>query len=72
MTADRRYTLEQAAAKVGFRADDLATLLPDVGIDTTAPGHEENTLSEAEVARLTRLIERIQQYYNGLSDVEYA
>ncbi len=72
MTAERRYTLEQAAAKIGFRADDLATLLPDVGIDTAPPGHEENTLSEAEVARLTRLIERIQQYHNGLSDVEYA
>lgn len=72
MTAERRYTLEQAAAKIGFRADDLATLLPDVGIDIASPGHEENTLSVSEVAQLARLIERIQKYYNALSDVEYA
>jgi hypothetical protein len=71
MTDERRYTLEQASAKIGFRADDLATLLPDVGIDTAPPGYEENTLSETEVARLIRLVERIQQYHNGLSDEEY-
>jgi hypothetical protein len=57
---------------MGFWADDLATLLPDVGIDTALPGHEENTLSETEVARLPRLIERRKQCHNGLSDVEYA
>ncbi len=72
MTDERRYTLEAAAAKIGFRADDSATALPDVGIDTAPPGHEENSLSETEVARLTRPVERIQQYHNGLSNVEYA
>jgi hypothetical protein len=71
MTTERRYTLEQAAAKIGFRADDIATLLPDVGIDTAPPGYEENTLSEAEVDRLTRFVERIKQYHNGLSDDGY-
>ena len=47
--AEERYTLEQAAAKVGFRADDLAATLPDAGIDLNSPGHEGGTLSGAEV-----------------------
>lgn len=64
MPKNKRYTLEQAAAKIVFRVDDLAATLPDVGIDLAAPGHADGTLSEEEVARLTRLIERIRQSYN--------
>ncbi len=64
MENERRYTLEQAAAKVVLRVDDLAATLPDVGIDLAAPGHEDGTLSEEEVTRLTRLIERIRRSYN--------
>ena len=66
MTDNRRYTLEEAAAKIGFRADDLAATLPDAGIDLAAPGHEETTLSEAEVARLVHLIEQLKQSGSGL------
>lgn len=66
MTDNRRYTLEEAAAKIGFRADDLAATLPDAGIDLAAPGHEGNTLSEAEVARLAHLIEQLKQSGSGL------
>ena len=59
----RRYTLEEAATTIGFRADDLLTLLPDVDIDLNAPGHEGNTFSEAEVTRLTRLVGFIKQVH---------
>ncbi len=61
--AEERYTLEQAAAKVGFRADDLAATLPDAGIDLNSPGHEGGTLSGAEVDRLLRLVERIKKIH---------
>ncbi len=69
MADEQRYTLEQAAAKIGFRKDDLVATLPDAGIDLASPGHEGGTLSEAEVARLTRLIAWIKQFHTGLSDV---
>ncbi len=61
--ADERYTMEQAAAKIGFRADDLAATLPDAGIDLNSPGHEDGTLSGAEVERLSRLVERIKKMH---------
>ncbi len=70
MADQQRYTMEQAAAQIGFRADDLVATLPDAGIDLAAPGHEGSTLSEAEVARLTRLVARIKQFHNGLSDTD--
>ena len=63
--AEERYTLEQAAAKIGFRADDLAAALPDAGIDLNAPGHEGGTLSGAEVDRLSRLAERIKKMHEN-------
>lgn len=69
MANEQRYTLEQAAAQLGMRADDLPSLLPDVGIDLAAPGHDGGTLSEEEVARLTRLFARIKQFHTGLSDI---
>lgn len=73
MTDEKRYTIEQAAAKIGFRPDDLTAMLPDAGIDLAAPGHAGNTLSETEVVRLNRLVERIKQLhdegpYNSISD----
>lgn len=58
--------MEEAAAEIGFRADDLAATLPDAGINLAAPGHEDGTLSEAEVARLRHLIEQIKQSGSGL------
>ena len=67
MADEPRYTIEEAAAKIGFRPDDLLTLLPDVGIDLSAPGHEGSTLSEAEVARLTRLVGFIKQLHQERS-----
>ena len=63
----QRYTVEEAAVKIGFRPDDLFTLLPDVGIDLNVPGHEGGTLSEAEIARLTRLVGFIQQVHQERS-----
>jgi hypothetical protein len=66
MENERRYTLEQAAAKIGFRADDLGALLPNVGIDITTPSHEGGTVSEAEVKRLTGLAKQIKQLHGGL------
>ena len=47
MPQEQRYTLEQIAGKVGFRADDLPALLPDAGIDMTTAGHEDGNLNEA-------------------------
>ena len=67
MADQQKYTIEEAATKIGFRADDLLTLLPDVGIDLNAPGHEGNTLSEAEVTRLTRLVGFIKQVHQERS-----
>jgi hypothetical protein len=32
MADEPKYTIEQAATKIGFRADDLLTLLPDVAL----------------------------------------
>ena len=63
MADEQHYTVEEAAAKIGFRADDLLTLLPDVGIDLNAPAHGGNTLSEAEITRLTRLVGFIKQLH---------
>jgi len=65
MENERRYTLEEAAAKIVVRVDDLAATLPDVGIDLAAPGREDGNLSKEEVTRLTRLIERIRRSYNA-------
>ena len=67
MANEQRYTVDEAATKIGFRADDLLTLLPDVGIDLSAPGHEGDTLSEAEVTRLTRLVGFIKQLHQERS-----
>ena len=61
MENERRYTVEEAAAVIGFRADDIAAILPDVGIDLTSPNHENGTLSEDEMARLSRLAEQIKK-----------
>ncbi len=66
MENERRYTLEEAAAKIGFRTDDLGALLPDVGIDMATPSHEGGTVSEAEVERLTGLTKKIKQLHGGL------
>lgn len=66
MPKNKRYTLEEAAAKIVFRVDDLVAMLPDVGIDLTAPGHEDDTISEEEFLRLGHLIERIKQLGSGL------
>lgn len=63
MANEQRYTVAEAADKLGFRADDLLTLLPDVGIDLNALGHEGSTLSEAEITRLTRLVGFIKQLH---------
>ena len=63
MAAEQRYTLAEAADKIGFRSDDLPGLLPDAGIDLNAPGHEGDTVSEAEVTRLTRLVGYIKQVH---------
>jgi len=65
MTEEKRYTVEQAAAEVGFRADDLAAMLPDAGIDLSAPGHEGGTLSAEEFARLVRLVSQIKQLHDN-------
>ncbi len=65
MPNNKRYTLEEAAAKIVFRVDDLVATLPDVGIDLAAPGHEGGTLSEEEVARLDRLVKQIRRSYNA-------
>lgn len=70
MADQQRYTLEQAAAQIGMRADDMASILPDAGIDIASLGHEGGTLSAEEVARLTRLVARIKQFHNGLSDID--
>ncbi len=66
MPNTRRYTLEEAAAKIGFRVDDLAATLPDAGINLAALGHEGDTMSEAEFLRLGHLIEQIKQLGSGL------
>jgi hypothetical protein len=66
MENERRYTLEQAAAKIGFRTDDLGALLPDVGIDITTLSNEGGTVSEAEVERLAALAEQIKNLHGGL------
>ncbi len=67
MANEQRYMIDEAATKIGFRPDDLLTLLPDVGIDLNAPGHEGDTLSEAEVTRLTRLVGFIKQVHQERS-----
>ncbi len=67
MATEQKYTMEEAADKIGFRADDLVTLLPDAGIDLNTPGHEGDTLSEAEVIRLTRLVNFIKQVHQERS-----
>jgi len=69
MADSQRYTMQQTVDKIGYRADDLPSLLPDAGIDLAAPGHEGSTLSAEEVARLTRLVAKIKQYQSGLSDI---
>lgn len=65
MEEKRRYTLEEAAARLVFRADDLAAVLPDVDIDLGRPGHEGGTLSEAEVALLAHLVRQIKGLHRG-------
>lgn len=64
MEEKHRLTLEEAAAKIVFRADDLAAIAPDVGIDLTTPDHQDGTLSASEVERLVQLTDQIKQFYN--------
>ncbi len=66
MPNNKRYTLEEAAAEIGFRVDDLTATLPDAGINLAAPGHEDDTISEEEFLRLGHLIEQIKQLGSGL------
>ena len=68
MADEKRYTLEQAAAEVGFRTDDLVALLPDANIDLSTPGHEGNTLSAEEVARLSHWVTQIKQLHDNAPD----
>ena len=63
MTSETRYTLDEAAGKVGVRADDLPALLPNAGIDLSAPGHEDGTLSEAEFTKLADFMAKVKQYH---------
>ena len=65
MNDERRYTLEEAAAEIVLRQDDLAALLPEEGIDLADPGRAGGTLSEDEVARLNELAEQIKQFRQG-------
>ncbi len=60
---DKRYTLQQAADEIGIRADDLPAFLPDVGIDLSAAGHEGNTLSTEEMARISRVVAKVKEFY---------
>ena len=68
MADEKRYTMEQAAAEVSFREDDLAAVLPDAGIDLSAPGHEGGTLSAEEVARLSHWVTQIKQLHDNAPD----
>ncbi len=60
MTNQQRYTLDEAAGKVGVRADDLPAILPEINIDMSKPGHEGGTLSEEEFARLSKFVAEIK------------
>ena len=55
------YTLEQAASRLGVRADDLALLLPDTAIVLGA--QPPLLLSHADVETLERLIGTIRRLY---------
>ena len=65
MANEQRYTLEQIAGKVGFRADDLPAIMPDADIDMTTAGHEDGKLSEAEATRLIHTAGEIKQLHKG-------
>ncbi len=65
MANEQRYTLEQIAGKVGFRADDLPAIMPDANIDMNTAGHEDGKLSEDEAARLIHTAGKIKQLNDG-------
>ncbi len=52
------YTLAQAAERIGVRQDTLTATLPDIGVDLV--GRDPKTLTQAEVAKLSELIQRIK------------
>ena len=70
VTDGKRYTLQQAADEIGIRADDLPAFLPDVGIDLSAAGHEGSTLSAEEVARVSRVVAKVKDFYAKSSGQE--
>jgi len=52
------YTLEEAAAKIGFREDILTATLPDLDIDLAS--RSPQTLTAAEVERLTTALQHMK------------
>ena len=63
MTDEQRYTLDEAAGKIGVRVDDMPALLPEVNIDMSTPGHEGGTLSGEEFARLSKFAAEIKHLH---------
>ena len=68
MTQEDSYTFEQAADKIGVRADDLPALLPNIGVDPNDPARKGDTLSGDEVARLAQLKSGIEQIHKEGTD----
>ena len=68
MTHEHRYTFQQAADKIGVRADDLPALLPSIGIDPNDPARESGTLSDEEVARLAHFKSGIEEIHKEGTD----
>lgn len=58
------YTLEEAAAKIGVRADTLTAMLPGIGVDLTA--RSPQTLTTEEFSKLSEEHRRI----TGMHDTE--